>query len=134
MEQKQPDLSWTQIGLLWVVAIALWGVFWRVSGCNSRRAQTPEQKAEAEAWAKEENERHEKLKRDLDHPLVNASFKAGYGFGVEHKNTGLTKLTERELDAYGLAACSQLKVPRNLQGHAMRAFKDGYGWGWFNGK
>lgn len=132
MEHKPPDLSWKQLGCLWLVVVVLFAFLW-----NARKApqpQTPEQKAEAEAWAKEENERHEKLKKDLDHPLVNASFKAGYGFGVEHKNTGLTKLTERELDAYGLAACSHLKVPKNLQGHAMRAFKEGYGWGWLNGK
>ena len=134
MEQKQPDLSWTQIGVLGIALIVVWGAVWQVSGCNAPPPQTPEQKAEAEQWRKGMAERQEKLAQELKHPLVQAAFQAGYGFGVEHKNTGLTKLNERELDTYALAACYHLKVPKNLQGHAVRKFKAGYGWGWFNGK
>jgi hypothetical protein len=75
--------------------------------------------------------RSEKLKANLEHPLVRAAFQSGYAFGANYKETGLAKLTDRELDAFALTAADKLKVPRDLLGHAVRNFKSGYGWGYW---
>lgn len=134
MEQLHQQMSCKQICWLWLANVALVTFLWRAMGCHASDTRTPEQKAAAEAARQEMVEQHNNLRDELKHPRVQASFQAGYQFGAQHKSSGLSKLNERELDAYAMAACRKLDVPATLQGHAVRKFKTGYGWGWFNGK
>ena len=128
MGSETQQMSWRQIGCLWVVAIALWGILYRTLGWGTKQDRSPE----AVRISEEMKQNLDRFKAELDHPKVKAAFHAGYAFGSQHKQTGLSKLTERELDGYAMAACQELSVPNNLRGHAVRKFKAGYGWGFWN--
>ena len=128
MSDKTPDMSWPQIGCLWFVAAVLLGATYWGLGCG--RSENPPS-AEAIRAAEERKAKADQLSADLKHPKVSAAFHAGYAFGSQHKQTGLSKLTERELDGYAVAACQELSVPNNLRGYAVSQFKAGYGWGFW---
>ncbi len=116
------------LGCLLLFAMAFVGGLWARCSPATPKPLSPERQAEiAESQA-----RMDKLKAELEHPLVKAAFQAGYAFGQQHKTTGLTRLDERELDQYALLAASKLKVPDNLRGQAVKKFKAGYGWGFWN--
>ncbi len=118
------------LGCLLLIAMALIGGLWAKCSPAKPKPLSPERQAEiAESQA-----RMDKLEAELKHPLVKAAFQAGYAFGQQHKATGLARLDERELDPYALLAASKLKVPDNLRGHAVRKFKAGYGWGFWNSR
>jgi hypothetical protein len=116
------------LGCLLLCVVAFVGGLWAKCSPSKPKPLSPERQAEiAESQA-----RMDKLQAELEHPLVKAAFQAGYAFGQQHKGTGLTRLTERELDNYALLAAQKLNVPANLLGHAVRKFKNGYGWGYWN--
>ena len=116
------------LGCLTICAFVLVGGLWARCAPSKPKPLSPERQAQIEAA----NARTKQLEAELKHPLVKASFNAGYGFGQQHKASGLSKLTERELDGYALIAADRLSVPAQLRGHAVRKFKDGYGWGYWN--
>ena len=60
---------------------------------------------------------------------LQAAFKAGHLLGKIRRTSGLSKLTDRELDAPAVTAVRELNVPPNLAGEAVKKFKRGFGWG-----
>lgn len=76
----------------------------------------------------------ENLRRLLEHPTSKASFNAGYQLGSERKASGLSKHTDRELDALFWPIIQKQDAPDDVRGAAMNKFKNGYGLGYLNGK
>lgn len=118
-------MSWKQLGILWAAVFIIGGVAWSLMRSGGSSQSAPQRLADDPSF----QAKMEQLKKDQAHPSVKAAFQAGFAFRKQHKATGLAKLSERELDAYAMAACQQLAVPVELRGLAVRKFKDGYGWG-----
>jgi hypothetical protein len=76
----------------------------------------------------------ENLKRLQQHPASKAAFDAGYQYGAKRKASGLSKQTERELEAYAWPKFQSVEMPDDVRGQAMKKFKDGYGLGYLNGR
>lgn len=127
---NHPEMTWQQIGCMYIVIAVVAGVFWLRGGCVSR--QTPEEQAERQKQKEQFQSEIQQLDAELQHPAVKQAFESGYLFGMTQKKSGLAKLSEHELDAYALAACDELMVPKELRGHAVRKFKSGFGWGYLN--
>lgn len=130
MGTETQQMSWRQIGCLWIVALALWGILYRTLGWGTKQERSPE----AVRMSDQMKQRLDQFKAELEHPKVEAAFDAGYAFGCKHKQTGLSKLSDQDTDAFALVACEQLKVPKELRGHAVRKFKAGYGWGFWGSR
>lgn len=75
----------------------------------------------------------ENLRRLQEHPASKAAFDAGYQYGAKRKMSGLSRQTERDLEAYAWPKFQSIEMPDDVRGQAMKKFKDGYGWGYSNG-
>jgi|688.fasta_scaffold793663_1 hypothetical protein len=62
-------------------------------------------------------------------PEVQAAFQAGHLLGKIRRASGLSKLTDRELDSPAVTVVRELNVPPHLAGEAVKKFKNGFGWG-----
>jgi hypothetical protein len=60
---------------------------------------------------------------------LQAAFQAGHLLGKIRRTSGLSKLTDRELDAPAVTVVRELNVPPHLAGEAVKKFKRGFGWG-----
>lgn len=126
MANNTHDTSWTQIGFLWLIVLVLFGFLFTKFGCQKTVEKTPEAISQAEDF----RQRMEKLKEKLNHPKVREAFSVGFAFGERHKGTGLSRLTEQQLEIYAVEACKQLDVDQQVHGEAVKKFKSGYGWGY----
>lgn len=120
------ETSWTEIGVLFAALLIVLGILvWPIGVL--RLDWTP-----AKPKTNELSPHLQEMKQELEHPMAKAAFQAGYDFGMKHKRTGLTKLTEKELDEYALMLCQKVNMPEDIQGTAVSKFKSGYGWGFWN--
>lgn len=129
MEEKKEPPTWGQLGCMWLVAIALFFGLWL-----AKKRSNPEADAKRDAEIAENKKMMDDLDAKLKHPLVVSCFEGGIEFGRQHKATGLSRLTDRELDGFALVFVGKMNVPDDLRGHAVSKFKSGYGWGYWGGQ
>lgn len=115
MSKPTEQMSWGQIGVIWLVALPVLLLF--ISYAANKRAARRQNKPPAASKVAEQD------------PVAMAAFQSGYEFAAQWKATGLAKPTEQELDGHALRILNEVRVPDDKRGLFITKFKRGFAWG-----